>query len=79
VYILGGYGLNEDGDSPVECAVERVSIKKGEVVLEESSRWGGACFALCLNHRIVKASAEGVEVYNPQRKQWTVLTTPVNY
>jgi hypothetical protein len=34
---------------------------------------------VCLNNTIVKASIEGVEIYNLKNKQWTIAQIKINY
>ena len=80
LYILGGYGQNEEGDdAEIETSVERVSIKSGEVELENPSKFGGACIVTVIGKTLFKASEEGVEVMNLTSRKWSVVVAPEQY
>lgn len=62
--MLGGYGEKVGGNVQISKWVERVDVRTGEVEDLPNSRFGGVSMAVAIKGNILKASLEGVEMFD---------------
>jgi hypothetical protein len=78
ICILGGYS-QENGSLVPQTAMELVDLRNGSVKQGPKSKYGGGNISFVIHNSMVKASKEGVEVYNANFKEWSPLATPESY